>query len=399
MKQLMPCHAILCHRYIDRFNLHSNSITGKRVPSTSNYIMIEEEWECPVGLTAEHAICVDDSSSDEEGEHVTTSSNDNLRNNDELRPTDGGNTTNRASSISSFFKSGPSLEQAAASGEESRAQTLSDTISDSKKSIADNNLSDATNETNNKPEPSLPQMSENTDNQNDSNSNPFAAFAFKADETPAISKSWQSKKRTLQIPSKAAATARSQKKVKQVKQAAKQKESKKSWSIGELQTQSTKTEGDEQLDKEEHRQVLIKKWHSFSDSAAPIEERRFQVLIAARIHARCQEPIVHKAMQRLREYFATREEPNNDGTAQSLSAHCLSQCDPENDIAPLLSSVLFGNVKAQHIVQAAQDVLSKFRGQVPESMTSLQDITGIGPKLSEILNIVNQRDTYTSSQS
>ena len=65
-----------------------------------------------------------------------------------------------------------------------------------------------------------------------------------------------------------------------------------------------------------------------------------------------------------------------------------------NDIAPLLSSVLFGNVKAQHIVQAAQDVLSKFRGQVPESMATLQDITGIGPKLSQILNIVNKRDTY-----
>jgi endonuclease III len=186
--------------------------------------------------------------------------------------------------------------------------------------------------------------------------------------------------------------------VKQVKQSAKQKENKKTWSIAELQTQSTNTaKGDEQLEKEEHRQVLINKWHSFSDSTAPIEERRFQVLIAARIHARCQEPIVHKAMLRLREYFANQED-TNEGTAQSLSAQCLSQCDPENDIAPLLSSVLFGNVKAQHIVQAAQDVLSKFRGQVPESMTSLQDITGIGPKLSQILTIVNRRDTYTSQE-
>lgn len=357
--------------------------------------MIEEEWECPVGLTAEHAICVDDSSSDEEG--GVTSSNDNLRNN-ELRPTDGGDTTTRASSISSFFKSGPSLEHVATSGE-FWAQTMSDPVIDHNNSIANNNhnLPDTTNETNNKPESTLPQMSENIDNQNnESGSNPFAAFAFKADEAPApaISKSWQSKKRTLQIPTKTGATARSQKKVKQVKQSAKQKESKKSWTISELQTQSTKTEGDEQLDKEEHRKELINKWHSFSDATAPIEERRFQVLIAARIHARCQEPIVHKAMQRLRDYFATQEEPN--GTAQSLSAQCLSQCDPENDIAPLLSSVLFGNVKAQHVVQAAQDVLSKFRGQVPESMTSLQDITGIGPKLSEILNIVNRRDTYTS---
>jgi len=202
----------------------------------------------------------------------------------------------------------------------------------------------------------------------------------------------------LQIPhNTTSSTARSQKKVKQVKQSLKQKDNKKTWSIAELQTQSTKTaEGDEQLEKEEHRQVLIKKWHSFSDPTAPIEERRFQVLIAARIHARCQEPIVHKAMLRLREYFANQED-TNEGTAQSLSAQCLSQCDPESDIAPLLSSVLFGNVKAQHVVQAAQEVLSKYRGQVPESMTSLQDITGIGPKLSQILNIVNRRDTYTQA--
>jgi endonuclease III len=81
---------------------------------------------------------------------------------------------------------------------------------------------------------------------------------------------------------------------------------------------------------------------------------------------------------------------------QSLSPQYLAQCDPETDIAPLLSSVLFGNVKAQHIVLAAQDVLSKFRGQVPESMVNLKDITGIGPKLAAILNIVNRRDTYSS---
>mmetsp|Transcript_26265 Transcript_26265/g.52841 ORF Transcript_26265/g.52841 Transcript_26265/m.52841 type:complete len:348 (+) Transcript_26265:78-1121(+) len=345
--------------------------------------MIEEEWEQPVGLTAEHAICVGDSSSDDEGDHVT-SCNDNPINNDEAGQTDGGTTINRASSISSYFKSSSAPEQEDAAAE-SRAQIMTDPISYPKRSI------------DNKPEPPLPQTSENTDNQNDSSSNPFAAFAFNADEISSISTSWQSKKRTLQIPhNTTSSTARSQKKVKQVKQSLKQKDNKKTWSIAELQTQSTKTaEGDEQLEKEEHRQVLIQKWHSFSDPTAPIEERRFQVLIAARIHARCQEPIVHKAMLRLREYFANQED-TNEGTAQSLSAQCLSQCDPESDIAPLLSSVLFGNVKAQHVVQAAQDVLSKFRGQVPESLTSLQDITGIGPKLSQILNIVNRRDTYTS---
>lgn len=115
------------------------------------------------------------------------------------------------------------------------------------------------------------------------------------------------------------------------------------------------------------------------------------MLIAARIHARCQDKVVHQAMQRLREHFAQKK--------KSLSPQSLARSDAETDIAPLLSSVLFGNVKAQHIVQAAQEVLSKFRGQVPEAMTSLQDITGIGPKLAAILNLVNRRDSYTSPSS
>ena len=336
----------------------------------------EGEWERPVGLTAEHAIYVGDSSSDEEA--VTFLCNGKSSNNDERCQTDGGITTTKACSNSSFFKSQSASEQVA----------ISESRSDPKNSIV-SSLSDTTDE--NKPEPPLPETIENTDNQND---NPFAAFAFNADESsPPIPKSWQSKKRTLQIPTNTSATARSQKKVKQHKHSTKPKDKKKTWSMAELQ--STKTDGIDQIENEEHRLELIKKWHSFSDATAPIEERRFQVLIAARIHARCQEPIVHKAMQRLKDYFSKQEE-TNDGTSQSLSAQCLSKCDPENDIAPLLSSVLFGNVKAQHIVQAAQDVLSKFRGQVPESMTSLQDITGIGPKLSQILNIVNKRDTYTS---
>jgi len=361
--------------------------------------MIEEEWERPVGLTAEHAICVDDSSSsDDDDNDDNVICHDNPINNDDVDKIIDAGATNRTSSISSYFKSSSVSGQVVSTAKNCAQKIISGPISEANKSTVVNPLSDQNVETKNKSEPTPSQTSENTDDANDSSSNPFAAFAFKADEASSSisSTSWQSKKRTLQVPT-TSSTARSQKKkAKQVKQSAKQDKAKKSWSVAELQTQSTKTEGDEHLDKEEHRQELIKKWHSFSDPNAPIEERRFQVLIAARIHARCQEPMVYKAMQRLREYFAQKE--TNDGNAYSLSAKCLAQCDWENDIAPLLSSVLFGNVKAQHIVQAAQDILSKFRGQVPESMASLQDITGIGPKLSQILNIVNRRDTYTSQK-
>ena len=81
---------------------------------------------------------------------------------------------------------------------------------------------------------------------------------------------------------------------------------------------------------------------------------------------------------------------------QGLTVHSLASSNPETEIAPLLSSVLFGNTKANQIVQAAKDVLSKFGGKVPESMTCLKEITGIGPKLAEILYVVNRVDLYAS---
>eukprot|EP00580_Thalassiosira_gravida_P008786 CAMPEP_0201635448 /NCGR_PEP_ID=MMETSP0493-20130528/7983_1 /ASSEMBLY_ACC=CAM_ASM_000838 /TAXON_ID=420259 /ORGANISM="Thalassiosira gravida, Strain GMp14c1" /LENGTH=143 /DNA_ID=CAMNT_0048107417 /DNA_START=1 /DNA_END=432 /DNA_ORIENTATION=+ len=80
---------------------------------------------------------------------------------------------------------------------------------------------------------------------------------------------------------------------------------------------------------------------------------------------------------------------------RGLTIHSLSTSNPITEIAPLLSSVLFGNAKADQIVRAARDVLSKFGGKVPESAEGgLKEITGIGPKLAEILSAVNRRESY-----
>jgi endonuclease III len=77
-----------------------------------------------------------------------------------------------------------------------------------------------------------------------------------------------------------------------------------------------------------------------------------------------------------------------------LTVRSLAGADPEKDIAPLLSSVLFGNAKAKQIVRASRDVLSKFGGRVPETVSGLREITGIGPTLAGILVIVNRRCTF-----
>ncbi len=175
----------------------------------------------------------------------------------------------------------------------------------------------------------------------------------------------------------------------------------------------------------------IAKWHSFADHTAPIEYQRFQVMIAARLHARCHENSVKKAMEGLRSFFERKchassfdrldckgdlRDRNECPTQNRINTQTPSPCaasknitqqqyngltpqnlalsNPESEIAPILASILFGNTKARQIVQASQDILHKFHGEVPESMASLKEITGIGPKLAEILHLVNRRKLY-----
>lgn len=136
-------------------------------------------------------------------------------------------------------------------------------------------------------------------------------------------------------------------------------------------------------DNEEITDECISKWHSFALTTNPLEVQRFHVLIAARLHARCQEGTVRKAMSKLHNHFESKD---------GLNARALSKANHE-EIAPLLSSVLFGNTKAKQIVQAAQDIV-KMGGEVPETNEKLQKISGIGPKLASILSRVNTRASY-----
>mmetsp|Transcript_30063 Transcript_30063/g.71548 ORF Transcript_30063/g.71548 Transcript_30063/m.71548 type:complete len:295 (-) Transcript_30063:10-894(-) len=193
--------------------------------------------------------------------------------------------------------------------------------------------------------------------------NPFSSFAFSSDE----SLSWRDRKRP------AATNSCAQKSSERPKKAMRNTKAKPCPLL-----KGTKEE------KREQRKILIAKWHSFASPTAPTEERRFQVLLAARLHARVQEPIVYKAMDRLRRHFADKGE--------NLTCTTLARCEVE-EIAPLFSSVLFGNTKAKHIIQASKDLM-RFGGRVPETMIGLQSITGIGPQLSEILYTVNRRSSY-----
>jgi endonuclease III len=130
---------------------------------------------------------------------------------------------------------------------------------------------------------------------------------------------------------------------------------------------------------EQHR--VISKWHSLADENAPLEVRRFQVLIAARLHARCQEPTVRKAIKSLREILP------------ELSVDQVAKADPEV-LAAAISNLQFFNVKAQQIVKAAQQIQSQFGGSVPEDEHSLLQITGVGKVFADLLAFVNTRSAH-----
>jgi endonuclease III len=150
------------------------------------------------------------------------------------------------------------------------------------------------------------------------------------------------------------------------------------------------------------------KWQSFADQHAPIETRRFQVLVAARLHCRAHECTVRSAMDALKDYIVTtassssasfiseKEKQDLNNNSIFLDAETLAIADP-NEISKVISSVLFANVKAKHIIKAAQEVKSRFRGIVPESQHGLKMITGIGPKLAQVLHHVNAKRLYTVS--
>ena len=130
---------------------------------------------------------------------------------------------------------------------------------------------------------------------------------------------------------------------------------------------------------------IVKKWHSLADSSAPLEVRRYQILLAARLHARCQEVTVRKAMTSLREAIP------------ELNVECVAEADPEV-LAHYISNLQFYNVKAKQVVQAAKEIKSRFQGCVPEDEPSLSQITGIGRCFADLLAFVNTRDMHTRIQ-
>ena len=158
----------------------------------------------------------------------------------------------------------------------------------------------------------------------------------------------------------------------------------------------------------EEKMKIKDKWHSYADPNADIETHRFQILIAARLHTQSHDKTVHQTMLKLRTHFGNYDEicskieniqaPSKELNScqmkqRELCIDTLSKADPEV-IAKILSSVLFANSKSRQIIKAAKDIKSRFGGRIPESKHGLNEITGIGPRLSDLLSFVIKYSHY-----
>uniref|UniRef100_A0A7S2ESG7 HhH-GPD domain-containing protein n=1 Tax=Ditylum brightwellii TaxID=49249 RepID=A0A7S2ESG7_9STRA len=134
------------------------------------------------------------------------------------------------------------------------------------------------------------------------------------------------------------------------------------------------------------QQIKIRtKWQNFSNPNHPIEIRRFHLWVAAKLHVRAHETIVTKAMVAIRSFFSS------DFTVQQIAEA------KQEEIAQVISFVNMPNSKAKHLIRGSLDIVKDWGGDVPEKVEDLMKITGIGPKLAEILSVVNRRDAYSSS--
>ena len=138
---------------------------------------------------------------------------------------------------------------------------------------------------------------------------------------------------------------------------------------------------------------IVQKWHSMvvdNTNSNTTEDRRFQILVAARLHARCQEGPVRQAMQNLHAKLCPAHGPK-------LSVKLLAQTDPELWMESI-NNLQYYPTKARHVQKAATIIMEQFRGLVPEKEADLQKLTGIGPVLADLLAFVNTRQVHFDRQ-
>jgi len=106
------------------------------------------------------------------------------------------------------------------------------------------------------------------------------------------------------------------------------------------------------------------------------KENAFQVLIATMLSAQTRDAVTHAASKRL---FEVARTPRSLGRL------------PVKEIERLIYPVSFYRHKAVHVQATCEQLLSRFAGRVPDTMTSLLTLPGVGRKTANLVLILAHR--------
>jgi endonuclease III len=106
------------------------------------------------------------------------------------------------------------------------------------------------------------------------------------------------------------------------------------------------------------------------------QEDAFQVLIATMLSAQTRDAVTAAASERL--FKAAR-------TPRSMASLTTAQ------IQKLIYPVSFYRHKAVHVKQACEQILTRFRGRVPDTMEELLTLPGVGRKTANLVLILAHR--------
>ena len=96
----------------------------------------------------------------------------------------------------------------------------------------------------------------------------------------------------------------------------------------------------------------------------------FQLLVAVMLSAQCTDKRVNMVTPALFAAYPTPE--------------AMAAATPEQ-VLTYISSVSYPNAKAQHLVAAAQRLVSAYGGQVPDNIDDLQTLAGVGRKTANVV--------------
>ncbi|KQJ88670.1 endonuclease III homolog 1, chloroplastic isoform X1 [Brachypodium distachyon] len=114
-------------------------------------------------------------------------------------------------------------------------------------------------------------------------------------------------------------------------------------------------------------------------SLLPPKERRFAVLISTMMSSQTKDEVTHAAVERLSE----------NGL---LDPDAIVRTD-ETTLANLIKPVGFYQRKAQFIKEASKVCLKRFGGDIPDSLTELLALKGVGPKMAHLVMSIAWKNT------